>query len=96
MQYTYVTVYFTPEQARTSRHLLQLKTQGFFFTAHPPSYQYQVKSASYVGRQLFMWRRSRQAGGTVPSMVHTPRLRSQVQKIQDRLLEDQLMSWSLC
>ena len=29
-------------------------------------------------------------------MVHTPRLRSLVQKIQDRLLEDQLMSWSLC
>ena len=50
----------------------------------------------YVGRQLFIWRRSRQAGGTVPSMVHTPRLRSRVQKIQDRVLEDQLMSSSLC
>ena len=50
MQYTYVTVYFTPEQAKTSRHPLQLKTQAFFFTAHPPSHQYQFKSMSAVRR----------------------------------------------
>ena len=50
----------------------------------------------YVGRQLFIWRPSRQAGGAVHLIVHTPRLRSPMQKIQDRVLEDQLMSWSLC
>ena len=95
---TYVTVYFTPEQAKTSRHPLQLKTQGFFFTAHPPGDQYQLKPAFAVSRttafhlaSISASRRYCPFNGACPSSLF-----SRAEKIHDRHLEDQLMSWSLC
>ena len=54
MQYTYITVYFTPEQARTSRHPLQLPKVSFSPHTHQATNISML--LQYIGRQLFIWR----------------------------------------
>ena len=85
----YVTVYFTPEQARASRHPLQLIPK-VSFSPHPPSHQYQAKSASAIRRMtafhlasISASRRYRPFNGACPSSPF-----SRPEKIHDRLLED--------